>query len=157
MKFLDSEKFELFYIKCYFVKIQKKKKKLSLQKVKDIPVISKDTKMPSTCQQILEKFLWLISTARNIIVVVTCAVGCWLLEEHLGESPVVLTGHVKPGLPSVDFPPFHGKVGNNTLDFFDMVSVMGSGCIVVPLLSILETIAIAKAFRKLSFILIRFF
>ncbi|XP_008203719.1 sodium-independent sulfate anion transporter [Nasonia vitripennis] len=121
---------------------------LTLRKVKDIPVVRKHAKMPTVWQRSLEKFLWLVSTARNILVVVSCAIICWLLEEHLGSSPVVLTGHVKQGLPGFSLPPFHGKIGNNTLDLLDMVSVMGSGCIVIPLLSILETIAIAKAFSE---------
>jgi sodium-independent sulfate anion transporter 11 len=123
-----------------------------MQKVKDISLVTTNTKIPSIWQQSLAKFLWLISTARNILVVLSCAVGCWLLEKHLGSSPVVLTGHVKQGLPDVSVPPFKGNIGNETYDFLDMVSVMGSGCIVVPLLSILETIAIAKAFCKYLFV-----
>lgn len=116
--------------------------------MKDIPIISKDTKVPSTFQIILLKFLWLLSTARNILVVVICAVMCWLFELHLGSSPVILTGHVKQGLPDFKLPPFESRVGNETYGFFNMVSVMGSGCFVVPLLSLLETIALAKVFCK---------
>lgn len=111
-------------------------------------MFSQDTKHPSSFKRFLAKFLWFISTARNIIVVLCCSIGCYLLEEHFGSSPVILTGHVKQGLPEVEVPPFKSKIGNETLDFFDMLSALGSGCIVVPMLSILETIAIAKAFRK---------
>ncbi|XP_014238195.1 sodium-independent sulfate anion transporter-like [Trichogramma pretiosum] len=121
---------------------------LIMRKVKDIPVVPKDEKKPAAWRITLEKFLWLMSTARNILVLVSCALGCWLLERHLGSSPVVLTGHVKQGLPGLGLPPFQGKVNNETYHFLDMVQLMGSGCIVVPLLSILETIAIAKAFSE---------
>lgn len=104
--------------------------------------------MPTTFQKILLKTLWLFSTARNILVVVVCAVFCWLLEAHLGSSPVILTGHVKQGLPDILLPPMQAQVGNETYGFASMVSAMGSGCFVVPLLSLLETIALAKVFCK---------
>ncbi|XP_012217355.1 sodium-independent sulfate anion transporter-like isoform X2 [Linepithema humile] len=119
---------------------------LFLRKVKDWSVVSKNTKVPSQLQQVVTKLLWLISTARNIIVVIVCAVMCWLLEEHLGESPVILTGHVKQGLPEFRLPPFETQVGNVTYTFIDMISAMGTGCLVVPMLSLLETISIAKVF-----------
>jgi sodium-independent sulfate anion transporter 11 len=119
-----------------------------LKKVKDWSVVSKNTKVPSQLQQVVTKLLWLISTARNIIVVIVCAVMCWLLEEHLGESPVILTGHVKQGLPEFHLPPFESQVGNETYTFIDMISSLGTGCLVVPMLSLLETISIAKVFCK---------
>lgn len=119
--------------------------------MKDWPIVSKNTKVPSQLQQVVTKLLWLISTARNIIVVIVCAVMCWLLEEHLGESPVVLTGHVKRGLPEFRLPPFESQVGNETYTFIDMISALGTGCLVVPMLSLLETISIAKVFCKKIF------
>ncbi|RLU18002.1 hypothetical protein DMN91_010243 [Ooceraea biroi] len=120
---------------------------LLLRKIKDIPV-AKNTKEPTQIQQAITKLLWLISTARNIIIVIVCAVMCWLLEEHLGESPVILTGHVKQGLPEFRLPPFEAQVGNETYTFVDMISALGTGCLVVPMLSLLETISIAKVFSE---------
>ncbi|XP_020291039.1 sodium-independent sulfate anion transporter-like [Pseudomyrmex gracilis] len=119
---------------------------LLLRKVKDWLIVPKNTKVPSQLQQVIAKLVWLISTARNIIIVIVCAVMCWLLEEHLGESPVILTGHVKQGLPEVRLPPFESHVGNDTYTFIDMISALGTGCLVVPMLSLLETISIAKVF-----------
>ncbi|XP_043275717.1 sodium-independent sulfate anion transporter-like isoform X2 [Venturia canescens] len=118
----------------------------ALRKVKDIPVISKDTKKPTILQIIVSKSLWFLSTARNIIVVVICGVICWILEKQLGSSPVRLTGHVKEGFPTFEIPPFEARIGNQTYEFLDMISVIGSGCFVIPLLSLLEGIALAKAF-----------
>lgn len=117
-----------------------------IQKVKDLPVTPKDTKEPTRFQKILINSLWFISTARNILVVVFCALGCYLLEERLGSSPVILTGFVKPGLPSFEPPSFTTVVGNETYYFGDTVAALGSGCIVVPLLGILESIALSKVF-----------
>ncbi|KAL0122515.1 hypothetical protein PUN28_007313 [Cardiocondyla obscurior] len=121
---------------------------LLLRKVKDLPVVPKNTKVPSRLQQAITKSFWLISTARNIIIVIVCAVMCWLLEKHLGESPVILTGHVKQGLPEFRLPPFEAQVGNETYTFIDMISALGTGCLVVPMLSLLETISIAKVFSE---------
>jgi solute carrier family 26 (sodium-independent sulfate anion transporter), member 11 len=56
------------------------------------------------------------------------------------------TGEVKAGLPTLQLPPISANVGNQTYGLIDMLSTIGSGSIVVPLLAILENIAIAKAF-----------
>ncbi|KYN07566.1 Sodium-independent sulfate anion transporter, partial [Cyphomyrmex costatus] len=124
------------------------KQSLPYMKVKDLPVMPKNTKVPSRLQQVITKSFWLISTARNIIIVILCAVMCWLLEKHLGKSPVILTGHVKQGLPEFQLPPFEAQVGNETYTFIDMISALSTGCLVVPMLSLLETISIAKVFCK---------
>ncbi|CAK9796903.1 Sodium-independent sulfate anion transporter [Anthophora quadrimaculata] len=121
---------------------------LLLRKIKDIPFMQKAAKMSSKVQVIMQKSLWLLSTARNILVVLVCGVMCWLLESHLGSSPVRLTGHVKQGLPEFRLPPFQTNHKNETYDFVDMVSALGSGCLVIPLLSLLETISIAKVFNE---------
>ncbi|XP_071640556.1 sodium-independent sulfate anion transporter [Temnothorax longispinosus] len=121
---------------------------LLLRKMKDLPIVPKNTKVPSRLQQVITMSFWLISTARNIIIVIVCAVMCWVLEKHLGESPVILTGHVKQGLPEFRLPPFEARVGNETYTFIDMISALGTGCLVVPMLSLLETISIAKVFSE---------
>jgi len=58
------------------------------------------------------------------------------------------SGEVRAGLPTLQLPPISATVGNQTYGFVDMLSTIGSGSIVVPLLAILENIAIAKAFCK---------
>lgn len=55
-------------------------------------------------------------------------------------------GEVKPGLPELSLPPFSATVGNHTYTFSEMASTLGSAIFVVPLLSILENIALAKVF-----------
>ncbi|CAL7935991.1 unnamed protein product [Xylocopa violacea] len=121
---------------------------LLLRKIKDIPFMQKAQKVSSKAQVILQKSLWLLSTARNILVVLVCGIMCWLLESHLGSSPVRLTGHVKQGLPEFRPPPFQTHHKNETYNFVDMVSALGSGCLVIPLLSLLESISIAKVFNE---------
>nr|CAD7402686.1 unnamed protein product [Timema cristinae] len=54
--------------------------------------------------------------------------------------------YVKPGLPPFQPPPFTATVGNTTYSFLDMTSSLGSALFVVPLLAILENVALAKVF-----------
>ncbi|KAK6624109.1 hypothetical protein RUM44_010967 [Polyplax serrata] len=94
----------------------------------------------------------IISLGRNAIVVVIGTVAAYVFYLY-GMRPFTLTGKIQGGLPEFRLPPFSTTLpnGNNvtvTLPFTDMVSKMGTGVISVPMISILETIAIAKAFAK---------
>lgn len=60
----------------------------------------------------------------------------------------MILGEIPPGLPEVTPPPFGFTKGNETVGFFSMCSELGSGIIVVPLIALLENIAICKAFGK---------
>lgn len=64
---------------------------------------------------------------------------------------------MEPGLPDFKPPPFESRVGNETYNLVDMASKLGSGILVVPLLSILENISLAKFFGEtiLSFLVRR--
>lgn len=59
-----------------------------------------------------------------------------------------VTGRVRSGLPPLQLPPFNTIVNNRTLDFFDMCYELGSSVVLVPVISVLGNIAIAKAFGK---------
>uniref|UniRef100_V5H1U5 Sodium-independent sulfate anion transporter n=1 Tax=Anoplophora glabripennis TaxID=217634 RepID=V5H1U5_ANOGL len=107
---------------------------------------------PTTCHKILNKFLWFIGTARNAILVILCAVISYILCLS-GPPPFVVIGDVPPGLPSVKVPPFGGftrEVNGTEVEFtfWDMMGNLESGIIVMPLLGLLETIAICKAFSN---------
>lgn len=103
-------------------------------------------------QRTLSKTLWLISTARNAIVVILCATIAYCYESFGNGSPVILTGTVKPGLPSVNVPPFSTSINNVTIPFSVMFSDLGSSVILVPIIAVLGNVAIAKAFGKLTLI-----
>lgn len=66
--------------------------------------------------------------------------------EMTGSSPFRLSGKIESGLPMVSLPPFSTQVGNQTYTFFDMCAHYGSGLIILPLISVLANVAIAKAF-----------
>lgn len=65
-----------------------------------------------------------------------------------GSQPLTLTGSVPRGLPPFRPPPFSKAVPNGTVPFGRMVQDMGAGLAVVPLVGVLETVAIAKAFAS---------
>lgn len=125
-------------------------------------------------QKFLSQFLWLVSTSRNIVVVVVCGILAYAFHVEGEDGPFVLTGvptyhsilihfltgntnvcfafflsppgTVKGGLPSFHIP-FYGAVdGNKTYSFSEVSSNLGSAILVVPLLCILENISLAKVF-----------
>lgn len=104
---------------------------------------------PSTRQKVVTKCMWMLGTCRNAIVVVcTGVLGYWLVATY-GTSPVRLMGAIPSGVPRPQLPPFsYVRADNTTADFLDMVSELGSGLLVIPLIVLLEDIAICKAFSN---------
>ncbi|XP_014259205.1 sodium-independent sulfate anion transporter isoform X2 [Cimex lectularius] len=95
----------------------------------------------------IKKAAWLLGLARNAVVVIVGTLLAYVISLY-GLQPFLLTGTVGSGLPPFRLPPFSTKSGNETLGFIDMTKEMGSAIVVVPLIAILESIAIAKAFAK---------
>lgn len=60
----------------------------------------------------------------------------------------LLPGVVSSGLPEIKVPPFELEINNETLSFIDIIQYIGSSVIAIPLISILESVAVAKAFCK---------
>uniref|UniRef100_A0A182QWX7 STAS domain-containing protein n=1 Tax=Anopheles farauti TaxID=69004 RepID=A0A182QWX7_9DIPT len=88
-----------------------------------------------------------LALSRNAFVVIGGAVLAYYFST-VGCTPFSLTGTVTPGLPPVNLPPFSTVLKNQTLGFTEMTAKLGSSIIAVPLIAILETIAIVKAFSK---------
>ena len=64
-----------------------------------------------------------------------------------------LTGEIDSGLPAFQPPPFsfeesYNSTSSHTKTFGEMLSKLGSAVIIIPLIAILESVAIAKAFGK---------
>lgn len=106
--------------------------------------ILKDIKFQN---QFLKTFFWFLGTGRNALVVLICAVASYIFEIRDG-APFLLTGHIDAGLPRVEPPSFKITVGNETQTFLDICKHFGYGIVVVPLISIIGNVAIAKAFCK---------
>ncbi|RVE44146.1 hypothetical protein evm_011193 [Chilo suppressalis] len=120
---------------------------LLMRKIGMIQLGQKSDDGPNTRQKALNKCMWLLGTCRNAIVVVATGIlGYWFVSTQ-GESPVRLMGAIPSGVPIPQPPPFgYIRADNTTADFLDMVSELGSGIIVIPLIVLLEDIAICKAF-----------
>ncbi|XP_064439692.1 sodium-independent sulfate anion transporter isoform X6 [Mirounga angustirostris] len=89
--------------------------------------------------------VWTATTARNALVVSFAALVAYSFEVT-GYQPFVLTGKTTEGLPPVRIPPFSVTTANGTVSFTEMVQDMGAGLAVVPLVGLLESIAVAKSF-----------
>ncbi|XP_075147840.1 epidermal stripes and patches isoform X1 [Haematobia irritans] len=112
----------------------------------------KESHLRSKSQNIINKIIWVIGTSRNAILVVVCCIMGILLHSHTGGTPFNVIGYIPQGLPTFALPPIHLNV-NQTIagkeeSFVDMVRSMGSGLIVIPLISLMENIAICKAFAN---------
>lgn len=108
-----------------------------------IKIGPQEDEQKTKAQRILNKTFWLIGTSRNAILVVVCGVVGYSFK-NAALTPFKMIGEIPPGLPSIQLPPF--SMPDET--FSDMISSMGSGLIVVPLIALMESIAICKAFSN---------
>ncbi|NXT02914.1 S2611 protein, partial [Jacana jacana] len=91
--------------------------------------------------------VWTSATARNAFVVLFAGLVAYSFQV-MGSQPLTLTGSIPQGLPAFQLPRFSMTVPNGTIPFRSMVEDMGIGLAVIPLMGLLETIAIAKAFAS---------
>ncbi|XP_076168047.1 epidermal stripes and patches [Ptiloglossa arizonensis] len=104
----------------------------------------KDEELQTSKYRIINKLIWLIGTSRNAFLVILCGLLGYSFSK---ESPFKLVGYIPGGLPTVQLPAFsYTKNDNITVSFVDMISNLGSGILVLPLISLMEDIAICKAF-----------
>lgn len=94
-----------------------------------------------------EVFCKYVSLSRNAIAVIGGLGLAYVLTTD-NKSPFILTGKIASGFPDIKPPPFETIVGDGKIGFTGMLSELGSSIIALPLISILESIAIAKAFCK---------
>ncbi|XP_052869528.1 sodium-independent sulfate anion transporter-like [Anopheles cruzii] len=83
----------------------------------------------------------------NAVVVVIGTLLAYLLTSDIGNPAFLLTGPVKAGLPTFQAPPFSYTNENGTeYSFSDMIGVMRTTIITIPLVTTLEIVSVAKAF-----------
>ncbi|KAI0234937.1 Sodium-independent sulfate anion transporter [Lamellibrachia satsuma] len=98
-------------------------------------------------QKVGRKTLWILATSRNAIVVVTASgVAALLISKNIDVFSQ--TTHVQPGLPPFSLPKFSIHSGNVSLSTPAIFKELGFGLAVVPLIGLIETIAIGKAFAR---------
>ncbi|XP_036324611.1 sodium-independent sulfate anion transporter [Rhagoletis pomonella] len=123
---------------------------LMMRLLSSLKIGPKEPTLRSKTQNIFNKVMWLIGTSRNAILVIVCGILGYMLHSEGENTPFRVIGYIPAGMPTVQPPPFHMSA-NETLsgheeNFIDMVKNLGSGLIVLPLISLMETISIAKAF-----------
>ncbi|XP_011881298.1 PREDICTED: sodium-independent sulfate anion transporter-like [Vollenhovia emeryi] len=96
---------------------------------------------------ILHKIGWLIGLSRNALVVIAGTVMAYIFYTK-GLEPFKLTGTMGQGLPPFAPPPFSTTFQNQTYNFVEMTTAMGTTLFTIPVVSTIEHIAIAKAFAK---------
>lgn len=113
------------------------------------------------CQKFWSGLFWVIGTSRNaVLVIVTSAIGYYLISSEIDIFRMV--GYVPSGMPEFKMPPFTMTTVLNTTtgetievheSFAQMVSSLGSGLIVVPLIALLENMAVVQAFGMYKFVI----
>ena len=103
---------------------------------------------------LLDKTVWFLCTARNAIVVILC-LGLAMVVD---KDTFTLTSEIDSGLPAFQPPPFSVTANTTESDyssshsdtgithFGEMLSNLGAAVIIIPMIAILESVAIAKAF-----------
>nr|XP_003706252.1 PREDICTED: sodium-independent sulfate anion transporter-like isoform X1 [Megachile rotundata]XP_012147521.1 PREDICTED: sodium-independent sulfate anion transporter-like isoform X1 [Megachile rotundata] len=121
---------------------------LFFRKMKDFDCAFLDSKNDTKAhnkKKIVKKILWFLSICRNALVILITAIISFYLEKS-GPAPFILSGKIESGLPKFSLPPFSSQIGNQTYTFMDMCYHYGTGIIILPLVSVLANVAIAKSF-----------
>ncbi|XP_052825808.1 sodium-independent sulfate anion transporter-like [Octopus bimaculoides] len=100
-------------------------------------------------QKIARNFLWLFGTAANAVIVISAtAISYAVISQNPDKSVFTLTNDIQEGLPPFRIPDFSIHTKNVTRSTSEILSDIGPGFIIIPILGILETIAIGKAFAR---------
>nr|XP_054599963.1 sodium-independent sulfate anion transporter [Nothobranchius furzeri]XP_054599964.1 sodium-independent sulfate anion transporter [Nothobranchius furzeri]XP_054599965.1 sodium-independent sulfate anion transporter [Nothobranchius furzeri]XP_054599966.1 sodium-independent sulfate anion transporter [Nothobranchius furzeri] len=102
----------------------------------------------STYSSVARKLVWTVATMRNALVVVAASLAAFSWEAY-GHHVFTITGHTSQGLPPFSPPPTSDTTPNGTaVPFGKIVEGFGGGLAVIPLMGLLESITIAKAFAS---------
>ncbi|XP_050432782.1 sodium-independent sulfate anion transporter-like [Adelges cooleyi] len=111
-----------------------------LKFLKSVKVDSKGVKA-----KVYSGILFTLTTGSNVMVVLVSATIAYFLIED-GRSPLALTGTIVNGIPRFRFPFLDYEDEDEKFTFVEALTKLWPGVIVVPLVSILSTISVAKAF-----------
>ncbi|XP_048847153.1 sodium-independent sulfate anion transporter-like [Brienomyrus brachyistius] len=96
----------------------------------------------------LQGLIWGLVTARSVLVVIIATCVGWLFDAF-DYKFLTLTGEASQGLPPLKPPPFSETTSNGTvIAFSDIVQSLEGGLVIIPLMGLLESIAIAKAYAS---------
>lgn len=122
---------------------------VTLKKLKDYKWKRQWDELPLRLQ-IFQKLLWFLGTGRNIVAIVLASVAAYLFSSKDHVTPFTLTGFIPPGLPPFRLPAFTvmDNRTNITYNLADMSSSIGVGFIVVPVIGLIEAMAIGNVFAR---------
>uniref|UniRef100_A0A336MQJ6 CSON004085 protein n=1 Tax=Culicoides sonorensis TaxID=179676 RepID=A0A336MQJ6_CULSO len=86
-----------------------------------------------------------LSLSRNALIVFAGTLIAYIFDMN-DSVPFVLTGEIEKGFPPIGLPPFSTEYNNETIGFSEMINVLGSATVAIPLISILESVTIATIF-----------
>ncbi|KAI4491131.1 hypothetical protein M0802_010441 [Mischocyttarus mexicanus] len=119
---------------------------LMLRMISSFTIGPDDQELCTKKQKVINKLIWLTCTSRNALLVIVCGLLGYFFSGH---APFQLIGYIPGGMPNVQLPPFgYVKDENTTITFIDMCTNLGSGILVLPLISLMEDVAIFKAFTQ---------
>lgn len=100
------------------------------------------------CTRVARKIVWASATMRNALVVVAASFVAFSWDAS-GHRVFTITGKTTQGLPPFRPPPTTDTTANGSIvSFGEIVEGFGGGLAVIPLMGLLESIAIAKAFAS---------
>ena len=121
-----------------------------LQKLKELNWCEGENNM-SKRAKVVKKTKWLLSISANCIVVVTLSIVAWILVDVANIDALTLTGKVDSGLPAWQLPWLFNRNltaqdGSETSAEgpLELAGEFGSGLVMIPLVSMLQHLAIAK-------------
>ncbi|KAH8250743.1 hypothetical protein KR038_006988, partial [Drosophila bunnanda] len=88
-----------------------------------------------------------LGLSRNALAVIFGTFLAYILSRD-GNQPFRVTGNITAGVPPFRLPPFSTTVDGEYVSFGDMISTVGASLGSIPMISILEIVAISKAFSK---------
>ncbi|KAL7737536.1 hypothetical protein ACLKA6_007661 [Drosophila palustris] len=88
-----------------------------------------------------------LSLSRNALAVIFGTFLAYILSRD-GHQPFRVTGNITAGVPPFRLPPFSTTVEGEYVSFGDMISTVGASLGSIPMIAILEIVAISKAFSK---------
>ncbi|XP_050539347.1 sodium-independent sulfate anion transporter-like isoform X2 [Daktulosphaira vitifoliae] len=97
---------------------------------------------------VLKQILWIFSISRNTLIVLITMFITLFYEINGISVPFLTTNTVEPGYPTFQLPPFGYTSGNTTVTLTEMLYEIRSAIIVIPLVSILANVSIAKAYAN---------
>ncbi|CRK90509.1 CLUMA_CG004121, isoform A [Clunio marinus] len=123
----------------------------------NIKIGPKNEELKTGFHKFVNKTLWLIGTARNALIVIAGGALSAYFYQSDRKDVFKIIGQVPEGLPNFRLPPFSipdtlnetgFPIEGTGQSFNSIVSDFGSALIVVPLIGLLENIAICKAFAN---------